>query len=101
MIDISDGMLGDFTRISEESRVGGIIRLEEIPVVPGTAPGEALVSGEEFELLFTIPASQAGAARRSGCFVVGEVLPAGRGVRVTANGRPYRPRHPGYDHFRK
>jgi thiamine-monophosphate kinase len=65
MIDISDGLQIDLTRICKESRVGARIFKEKIPIsaemreaasLLGLSPiGLALTGGEDYELLFTAP----------------------------------------------
>lgn len=101
MIDISDGLLGDLGRITEASGVGARLGLADIPRVPGASPGQALVSGEEFELLFTVAPEKKTAVSRLGFFVAGEITSPGQGLRVLdSDGSEYRPSEPGYDHFR-
>ena len=63
MIDVSDGLLIDLSRICNESRVGALIYREKIPLSPelkqgasclGLSPLQlALSGGEDYELLFT------------------------------------------------
>jgi len=69
MIDVSDGLASEVRHLADESGVGMRIHRDRIPVAPeavevgrilGIDPLElALGSGEEFELLVTIPASEA------------------------------------------
>ena len=100
MIDISDGLLSDFTRIAERSGVGGNIFLNEIPNVTGVSKEEALVSGEEFELLFTVKPQLRAKVLRAGFFVVGKVTGCGLGIKVLDKDGPLlRPRQSGYNHF--
>ncbi|MFH0795576.1 MAG: thiamine-phosphate kinase, partial [Candidatus Omnitrophota bacterium] len=100
MIDISDGLLSDFTRIAEQSKVGGRIFLAEIPAIKGISKEEALTSGEEFQLLFTVRPDQEKAVKKAGFFIVGEVTRKSSGIRVLCpDGRPYRPSTSGFNHF--
>jgi len=65
MIDISDGLLIDLTRLCDESKVGARIYEEKIPISPqmrktalslGLSPlNLAMTGGEDYELLFTAP----------------------------------------------
>lgn len=67
MIDISDGILGDFGHIAESSEVGGIIYLEELPLSAEleSLPDHyremtsriSLTGGEDYEICFTAPPS--------------------------------------------
>ena len=68
MIDISDGLSSELHHLSEQSGVGFEIEEEKLPLNPvlvketrklGLSPTDlALSSGEEYELLFTCPASE-------------------------------------------
>ena len=101
MIDVSDGLLSDFTQIAEKSRVGGKIFLSQIPCVPGIKPEEALISGEEFELLFTVTPKYGKAVCAAGFFVAGKVVDRSSGIKTfDASGRLYQPTRTGYNHFR-
>jgi len=65
MIDISDGILADFGHIAELSAVGGVIRLDHLPLSPqfhaaaasfSAFPYDLVLSGgEDYELCFTAP----------------------------------------------
>ena len=56
-IDISDGLSTDLAHICEESRVAAEIYAPCMPVASGATLEQALHSGEDYELLFTAPAS--------------------------------------------
>ncbi len=55
MIDISDGLALDLSRLCDASGVGGRVEITSIPVHPAATPAEALGGGEDYELLATLP----------------------------------------------
>ena len=56
-IDISDGLSTDLTHLCEESGVAAEVDAAALPVAPGVTLAQALHGGEDYELLFTAPAS--------------------------------------------
>ncbi|MBI4432835.1 MAG: thiamine-phosphate kinase [Candidatus Omnitrophica bacterium] len=54
MMDLSDGLASDLTRMSQASRVGFILSEDAIPVSKYENLQKALTDGEDFELLFTL-----------------------------------------------
>lgn len=59
MIDISDGMMQDLNHILKQSKVGALIPIKSIPLEKvAWSINEALYMGEDFELLFTMPARE-------------------------------------------
>ncbi len=64
MIDISDGLAADLGHICRASGVGAQLRAEAIPISPAAARAAdplaaAMGDGEDYELLFTLPAPAA------------------------------------------
>ncbi len=59
MIDISDGVGLDLTRLCTASGVGVLLRIDALPVAPGATLAEALGGGEDYELLATLPSDEA------------------------------------------
>lgn len=54
-IDISDGLLADLQHILDASDVGATIKLDQVPVCSVLSLDEALTSGEDYQLCFTLP----------------------------------------------
>ena len=90
-IDLSDGLSLDLYRLCEESGVAASV--DGVPMVRGASIERALHGGEDYELLFTLPArtTPPQGTTRIGTIVRG---PAGR---VWFDGKILAPR--GYDHF--
>jgi thiamine-monophosphate kinase len=117
MMDVSDGLALDLTRLCAASSVGARVRLDDVPVHPalrhlaGMLPGHdplelALSGGEDYELLATIPEDRVTEAMellngRYGTRLhgIGEVAATQEVVAVGADGaeRPLEPK--GWDHF--
>ena len=109
MIDISDGLVADAQHLSAASEVGIEINLQQIPCWEHVDALAALASGEEFELLCTMPptfgdASVSTFRSETGLQLsrIGSCLrgAGGRrgGVRLLDQHKPV-PLPPGYDHF--
>jgi thiamine-monophosphate kinase len=114
MIDISDGLLLDLSRLLKESRVGARIEERRLPLSKEmkTAAGNlkldplrlALSGGEDYELLFTLPRGTAGRLdklwRGDGTAVIGEVTKK-RGITLLrTDGSTVSAKPEGYSHFR-
>jgi thiamine-monophosphate kinase len=110
MIDISDGLLLDLSRVLRASGAGAVIAYEKIPLPPafrrecrrlGLAEKElVLAGGEDYELLFTVPPRLETRLRRTGMayHLIGRIT-AGRRLRVCENGRAIHVPSSGFDHF--
>ena len=113
-IDVSDGLLRDLGQLAAASGLGADVHLDRLPLAHGFAvacsrrgvdPLElACRGGEDYQLLFSVPASAPPAAdlgRRIGCSVreIGH-LRRGRGLRGFVDGRrvPLGP-GTGFEHF--
>ena len=59
MLDISDGLLLDASRLATSSQVELTVEPERIPLRAGAEPATAWSDGEDYELLFTVPADAA------------------------------------------
>jgi thiamine-monophosphate kinase len=116
-IDLSDGLSGDLRHICEESHVGADIDLSALPVSAACRAYAratkrdpvtlALAGGEDYELLFTVPARQrrrferAKAAQRLRITRIGTIKPAHSGLHmIRENGQRERLPLISYEHFR-
>jgi thiamine-monophosphate kinase len=75
MMDVSDGLLLDATRMARASGVTISITGTEIPIaVPEARRGAALRWGDDYQLLFTLPAGEIPPVPAN---MIGEVIPPG------------------------
>jgi len=115
MIDLSDGLASDLTRLCRESGVSATIREDRIPIDQAAAAvaqhfghdslAMALQGGEDFELLFTSSWKPADIAAIfpdvSTVTEVGEVQEAGQGCRLERRDGSTVTLTGGYDHFER
>jgi len=102
-IDISDGLIADAGHLASASAVRLVIELDRLPHVAATDVIAAAGSGEEYELLVTLPPSAAvhdfEQAFRVPFTEIGRVTAADTpGVEATYRGERVAPPR-GYDHF--
>ncbi len=108
MIDISDGISTDLSHICEESGVGAEINAEAIPRARyGKLQREAdlqsaLHGGEDYELLFTGPASTRMPSRIANVPIteIGRII-RGHGMTLTGQDKSKKLKSEGWEHFRK
>jgi thiamine-monophosphate kinase len=100
MMDLSDGLAKDLPRLASASGVGFEIEPARLPCTPGCGADQALGDGEDYELLFTMPAMTEEVGKRfrdawttkfSGLPVtcIGAITTAGQGRQLTG----------GWEHF--
>jgi len=100
-VDVSDGLVIDLERLALASGARLTIDASLLPVARGASTAQALGSGEELELVFTVPRARATAMRRAArrvgvaVCVIGEV---GSGSGLIILHRP-RARLARFDHF--
>lgn len=111
-IDVSDGLAGDLEKLCAASGCGAEIDAAALPfsdALSGAVGGDAarqyaLGGGEDYELLFTVPATRLGAINNAIERGLGPVkrigsLVAGGGVRVFARDGVMQFSGAGFDHF--
>jgi thiamine-monophosphate kinase len=109
MMDLSDGLSTDLTRLCASSQVGATIEAKKIPISEAAAQrldpmGAALDDGEDFELLFTLSSNHAVDLLQQWTdplmiTPIGKVTDSGRTELVRADGHIQRLQPAGYDHL--
>ncbi len=116
MIDISDGLASDVRRLCEESGTGACLKIGELPLSrpflkhcqrAGIDPWkDALIGGEDYELLFAVPPRRAGRVKsriRSGVLDatwIGSLTRPEAGLTVEDDDGQLRPlKEKGFVHF--
>lgn len=102
MIDVSDGLLVDASRVAAASQLALSLDLDAIPLRPGADLAGALSDGEDYELLLAVPPDKAGELEKNWEFntrltrigVFGE----GFGVNDLNGNNLLKGRNTGYEH---
>jgi thiamine-monophosphate kinase len=105
-MDVSDGLLADLDKLCAASRCGAEIDVDAIPKSSALAAtfdeatccDLALSGGDDYELLFTVPAARVEQCAALGCTRIGTIVADGHVV-CRRNGEIYRPAQRGFDHF--
>lgn len=114
-MDVSDGLVGDFAHICEESGVGGEIKASLVPLSPAArtvidadpaALVTAITGGDDYEILATVRPKAAAAFRRAAARAgvdvtrIGRVTEGGGTPKVLdPTGRPLSIGKASFDHF--
>jgi thiamine-monophosphate kinase len=114
LMDISDGLSTDLSRLCEASGVGAEVWAANLPTLdsggdgpspPGRVLDLALHGGEDYELLFTVPARKMSSFpsgyRGVGLHWIGRITGSKAIVLVFPDGTRSLLKPGGYDHFRK
>ena len=114
LIDVSDGLSTDLTRLCKASNVGARIWAERIPVPEIPAGGKpdslramdlALNGGEDYELLFSVSRRKAiqipGQFNKVPLHPIGEICRSKEVLLILADGKQSSLNPAGYDHFMK
>jgi thiamine-monophosphate kinase len=111
-MDLSDGLIGDLPKLADACGLGAHVCIEALPlssamrnsVSMSQARDWALAGGDDYELLFAVPANRFSELKRAADQLnlmltpVGE-LHAGAGVTWSLNGAEFAPQVSGFDHF--
>ena len=107
MMDISDGLTIDLSRLLRASGVSARLAIDDIPVADGATIDDALGGGEDYELLATIPlgAVEAAKAELKEAFgvtltEVGRIVEGADITAIDGAGVERRLEPTGWDHFR-
>jgi thiamine-monophosphate kinase len=100
-IDISDGLSTDLGHICEESRVGALLYSAAVPHASAVSLHHALHGGDDYELLFTAPASRRVPSKIAGVRVsrIGEIIRGRQVWLVDSHGRRQPLPARGWEHF--
>jgi len=107
-LDVSDGLVADLGHICEASGLAARVDADRVPLSPPARKAverepkllEAMLTGgDDYELLFTLPAGREGELADLPVAVIGRMV-EGRGVRVfDAAGEPMAMKRSGFQHF--
>jgi len=107
MIDVSDGLICDLNHILKASKVGALLEESKIPLSKNCFLNDAYYTGEEFELLFTLPEkysqqliSKWPFKRQVRLSCIGRIMPQKFGLKIkNKKGIPKKNKIYGYNHF--
>jgi thiamine-monophosphate kinase len=108
-MDVSDGVLTDVEKLCVASGCGAQLNVDSLPLSAAmralfdadACVDFALAGGDDYELLFTVPADRVREATTQSLLPLTQigVITVGPQVQCLRNGNPYTPDRTGYDHF--
>lgn len=98
MMDLSDGLAKDLPRMAKLSDVGYLVDFGNVPTNTGCKLAQALSDGEDYELLFTLPASESDALQQNWPSDFPKISKIGE---ITADVSPSSDLQGGWDHFKE
>ncbi len=109
-IDVSDGLLADLGHILDVSKVGAVVQADRLPRSDAAAslPGSlaaALGGGDDYELLFAVPAercdriAEIGQLAGTAVTEIGQIVADPGLTLLDQEGRPMQPSSAGWRHF--
>lgn len=110
-IDISDGLVADLGHLCKASKVGAILKVDQVPIHPkvrAAFPQEsldfALTGGEDYELLFTASEEVMENVRTLADFpltVIGKIIQEGGVTLLDKEGKPFSLDKKGWEHLKQ
>jgi thiamine-monophosphate kinase len=111
-MDLSDGLVGDLPKLAQASGLGAVVAIEKLPLSAALraatnvaqARDWALSAGDDYELLFTVPASRYVALQQAAqrlnltLSIIGEMRAAAE-ISWMLDGAAFSPSSSGFDHF--
>lgn len=99
MMDLSDGLAADLPRLAAASHCGYAIDEARLPLSRGCTPAQAMSDGEDFELLFALPARSAAALEQAWKKRFPRLALTRIGHLLHPSSHVLHPSRHGYDHF--
>ena len=100
MMDLSDGLVKDLTRLAAASGCGFTLDASALPLTLGCTPAQAMTDGEDFEILFTLQAELVPGLLDAWPFpdlpltCIGQLVKSGEGISLSGGWEHFSPPAP-------